>query len=412
MRPGPCAGHGRRPALGFAALSRPAICFTVGSVSLVPRRLPAAAGAGLILAAGLAACSSSPHGPPGTTGVNVKASDTACMVASSTFSTGTQTFSISNVGSQVTEFYVYAPGDRVVGEVENIGPSTGKKLTVALKAGQYQLACKPGMVGKGIRTPIVVKGPSGAPTSDPALDASVAAYRSYVVAQARLLEVASKPFIAAVEAGDIAKAKSLYAAARVPYDSIEPVAASFGDLDPRIDARIDDVEVGQPWTGFHRLEHDLWPPTADISQDGPVAQQLQGDIAKLLDQVQRVDLSADEIASGAESLLNEVATVKLAGQEERYSGLDLVDANANVEGAQQAYDALRTIVLAQNPDLVAKVDTRFATLEQDLLQYERGSVASFVLYTTLSKSEIHALTSDVDALLGPMSQVAATIQKA
>ncbi len=379
-------------------------------MSLAARRSCAVAGAGL-LAVVLAGCSSSPPGPSGSPGVTVKASDTACLVAETTFMSGTQTFAISNSGSQVTEVFVYAPGDRVVGEVGNIGPSTGKKLTVTLKAGDYQLACKPGMVGAGIRTPIVVKGPSGAAsaTTSPQLDAAVASYRSYVVAQAKLLEERAKPFVVAVEAGDIAKAKSLYAAARIPYEMIEPVAASLGDLDSRIDARIDDVEIGQPWTGFHRLEHDLWPPIADISSDGPVARQLQADIAKLVDEVQRVNLSADQIATGATMLLSNVATVKIAGAEELYSRLDLVDAAADVQGAQAAYDALRSIVIATDPNLIAKIDARFTTLEQDLAQY--GSGASFVLYDALSKAEVHSLASEVDALIGPMGQLAAALQK-
>ncbi len=355
-------------------------------------------------------CSNSSSGPTSPPGVSVKASDTACLVASTTFTSGTQTFSISNVGSQVTEFFVYAPGDRVVGEVENIGPSTGKKLTVALKAGEYQLACKPGMAGKGIRTPIVVKAPSGAlQTTSPQLDAAVATYRSYVVAEAKLLQTRAKPFIDAVEAGDVASAKQLYPAARVPYDTIEPIAASFGDLDPRIDARIDDVQVGQQWTGFHRLEHDLWVNN-DVSRDAPVAQQLQADIATLITQVQRVDLSADEIAGGAANLLNQVANVTLAGDEERYSHLDLVDANANVQGAFQAYQSSRTIVLAQDPQLVLKLDTRFGTVQEELSAYESGS--SFPTYDTFSKAEIHQLTADVEALISPMSQVADDIQKA
>jgi iron uptake system component EfeO len=168
--------------------------------------------------------------------------------------------------------------------------------------------------------------------------------------------------------------------------------------------------VGQQWTGFHRLEHDLWKTAPDISADGPVARQLQSDIAKLVDQVQRVDLSADEIANGAQTLLTEVATVKLAGEEERYSGLDLVDAAANVQGAKEAYNAVRSIVAATQPDLIAKIDTRFAALDEDLAQY--GSGASFVVYDSLSKAQVHSLQSEVDALLSPMSQLAAILLKA
>ena len=37
------------------------------------------------------------------------------------------------------------------------------------------------------------------------------------------------------------------------------MAESFGDLDPMMDAREADLEPGQKWTGWHRLEKDLWP---------------------------------------------------------------------------------------------------------------------------------------------------------
>ena len=42
------------------------------------------------------------------------------------------------------------------------------------------------------------------------------------------------------------------------YEAIEPVAESFGDLDPEIDARINDVAEPSEWTGFHRIEKILW----------------------------------------------------------------------------------------------------------------------------------------------------------
>ncbi len=75
--------------------------------------------------------------------------------------------------------------------------------------------------------------------------------------EAARLVTATQAFAAAVKAGDVATAKSLYAAARSHYEAIEPIAESFGNLDPAIDARENDVE-GDQWTGFHRLEKALW----------------------------------------------------------------------------------------------------------------------------------------------------------
>ena len=47
------------------------------------------------------------------------------------------------------------------------------------------------------------------------------------------------------------------------YERIEPVAESFGDLDPALDARQADIEEGKEWTGWHKIEKDLWQPTAE-----------------------------------------------------------------------------------------------------------------------------------------------------
>jgi iron uptake system component EfeO len=379
----------------------------------------------------LVGCSSSQSSAPGTNDVAVKASDTSCLVATTSFERGNQTFAVSNDGSQVTEVVLYGTGDRVVGEVSNIGPSSGKRLTVALQPGRYELTCKPGLVGQGISTAITVKAPSGEndPSSSPALDAAVAAYRRYVVAQATVLVAKTAPFVAAVQAGDVAKARALYPATRLPYASIEPVAELSGDLDARIDARIDDVETGKEWIGFHRLEHDLWLPvvvpdsesdshdapvgtagyTADISKDGPIAATLLRDVKTLVDQVQRVELTADQISTAAVSLLDELAGRGLAGQQERYSGLDLVDVGANVTGADQAYLAVRPIVLTRDPDLVAKLDLRFVTAQESLADY--GSGSSFAVYDALSKSDLHKLSAAVNALVGPMNDVTTTLQK-
>jgi iron uptake system component EfeO len=81
------------------------------------------------------------------------------------------------------------------------------------------------------------------------LDTAVKNYISYVQEQATELVSATKVFTDAVRARDIEKAKENYVKSRVYYERIEPVAESFGDLDPEIDARINDVdsEVRLDW---------------------------------------------------------------------------------------------------------------------------------------------------------------------
>lgn len=116
-----------------------------------------------------AACGSSDSNAGGAT--EVVGTDTTCKPAKTDFPAGKLTFEMKNAGSKVTELYVYGHKDKVVGEVEDVGPGTSRRLNVDLKAGEYELACKPGQTGDGIRAPIKVTGEggsdsAGSPTAD------------------------------------------------------------------------------------------------------------------------------------------------------------------------------------------------------------------------------------------------------
>jgi uncharacterized cupredoxin-like copper-binding protein len=119
------------------------------------------------LVAGLAACGSSSGGSvaagSGSGSIAVSAGDKTCEVATTTLEAGKHTFAVKNTGGDVTEVYVYAKGsggdfDKVVGEVENIAPQTSRDFVVDLGGGTYELACKPGQQGDGIRTTLTVTG--------------------------------------------------------------------------------------------------------------------------------------------------------------------------------------------------------------------------------------------------------------
>src|SRR6266536_2938193 len=154
----------------------------------------------------------------GTGPVTVKATDSACDLSRRDVKSGTSTFSVTNNGSKITEFYVYAEGDRVMGEVENITPGLSRELRVELPAGSYQTACKPGMVGNGIRNTLTVAGSAAPLSQDAALAQAVTSYTSYVVSQSAALVQKTGDFVTAVKAGDVAKAKQLYPVARTYYE--------------------------------------------------------------------------------------------------------------------------------------------------------------------------------------------------
>ena len=82
------------------------------------------------------------------------------------------------------------PGDRVMGEVENIGPGLTRELHVELPAGTYETACKPGMIGKGIRGAFTVTG-AAAPLDRRrrSWPTATASYQRYVKSQTDALLV-------------------------------------------------------------------------------------------------------------------------------------------------------------------------------------------------------------------------------
>jgi iron uptake system component EfeO len=266
----------------------------------------------------LSACTSTNPSADGGA-IAVSSSDDTCDVASAEAPSGVVQFKVENTGSQVTEFYLLASdGLQVVGEVENIGPGLTRDLVVQAGPGTYQVACKPGMVGDGIRSAFTVtdSGTAVVPTGSVGdlLNAATVAYAAYVKDQTEQLITDTKEFADAYKAGDDDLARSLYATTRMHWEGIEPVAESFGDLDPRTDAREADLEPGQVWTGWHRIEKDLWPP-ADYTPLTPaerteMADLLVSDTQELYDRSRDLQFTASQMGNGAKELLDEVALME------------------------------------------------------------------------------------------------------
>lgn len=374
-----------------------------------PRRRAALSAPGLLVVAVVAGCSTDPgagslaaSGGAEAEAVTVDAGDDHCTLSRTELDAGITTFTVTNTGSQVTEVYVYA-GQEIVTEKENVGPGTSYDLVVDLAQGRYEVACKPGMTGAGIRQVVTVKA-AAATEADPLATAAVDAYRAFVSEQATLLVPLVQQLAAAVRAGDGDRARQLYASSREPWERIEPVAESFGDLDPRVDARETDLAAGEAFTGWHRLEKALWTAEA-LAPVVPVADQLLADVTELRQRVPHAAITATSIGNGAKELLDEVATGKVTGEEEAFSHTDLVDFAANVDGARRAFDVLRPLVTQNDPDLVGTLQARFAAVDQALAGYRTSD--GFVSYDTVDETGRRELARVVDALAEPLSGLAA-----
>ncbi|WFE64079.1 iron uptake system protein EfeO [Micromonospora sp. WMMD714] len=373
-------------------------------------RFLALAAVGALAVTGVAACGGKDERQDAEAAntVKVKATDSVCEVDVTELDAGQATFTVTNSGSKVNEFYVYAAGDRVMGEVENIAPGLSRELRVELPAGTYETACKPGMSGRGIRGALKVSGTAATVAPDAALTEATASYQRYVTSQTAALLTRTEEFVTAVKAGDVPKAKALYPVARTYWERIEPVAESFGDLDPKIDGREEVIEEGMEFTGFHRIEKDLWT-TGDISKDGPIADRLLADVKEIVARANAEKLTPLQLANGAKALLDEVASGKITGEEERYSHTDLWDFNANLEGSKAAVAALRPALEQRAPDLVAQLDKEFAAVEAALGKHRDGD--GWKLHNQLGKTDLKELSDSINALAEPVSKVAAAVAR-
>ncbi|MEJ7649385.1 MAG: iron uptake system protein EfeO [Nakamurella sp.] len=357
----------------------------------------------------------------GATTVKVEITDAAgCAITPDSVAAGPVTFAITNVdATAVTEVHLMQ-GDRIRGERENVAPGFENTFSMTLDGGSYEVYC-PGTPAE--HQPFTVTGKAAEVGGDVGdlLRTATVDYSEYVSAQAGFLVEGTDALAAAIKSGDLAKSQQAYAKVRPFFERIEPVAESFGDLDPDIDAREGDVPA-KDWKGFHQIEQALFtqksvaraqPYVADLVANVAKLQQLTADLETGTKAGKGNGYQPDEVANGAASLLEEVQKTKITGEEERYSHIDLVDFAANVEGSQQAFAALQPALDEIDPSIADPIAAKFTALITLLdTHQDAAALGGYTLYGDLTKDEIKKLAAALLAVQEPLSQISAKVAAA
>jgi iron uptake system component EfeO len=371
----------------------------------------AALAACAVAALGVAGCGTSSDGPKGAKKVAVTLVDSGCTPDQIHVAAGPVSFDVSNGGtSKVSEMELKNTSGIILGESENVVEGVPGHFSLNLKPGEYVVNCPTGDKedqGHLVATGHAVGQPTGA--SAALLNKATTAYKAYVIAQTAELQMDTKQFVAALKAGDVQKAKQLFGPTRIHYESIEPVAESFGNLDPDIDARINDVSDVKHWTGFHRIERTLWEQNT-TKRTEPYADKLMDDVNTLVAKVKTIQLQPAQLANGAVELMNEVANSKITGEEDRYSHTDLSDFKGTLSGSEKAFDLLvPALRQTGNGKLADTIDARFAAVQKTLDRYKRSTALGYALYTQLTPADRKTFAVEVDALDEPLATVAAKV---
>jgi iron uptake system component EfeO len=362
---------------------------------------------------GLAACGSASDGAgkPGAKTVKVALTDQGCTPAKLSAPAGPVTFEVSNSGtSAVTEMELKDHGGIILGERENIVAGLSGSFSLNVKPGTYTMNCPNG--DKEDNGVLTVTGKAQSTESSaftPLIAKATSGYRSYVEREVALLLAGTHRFVAALERGDTQQAKELFGPVRRHYEAIEPVAESFENLDAAIDARVNDVANPKEWTGFHRIEQTLWTKNT-TNGTASYAKKLLADVTDLNGKVKTLDFQAPQLANGAVELLNEVATSKITGEEDRYSHTDLSDFEGNLTGARVAFELLRpALVQRGDGELAQDIAKRFEAVQKGLDSYRRSTPLGFADYGQLTKADRLRFAQQVDALAEPLSTVASKL---
>jgi iron uptake system component EfeO len=101
-----------------------------------------------------------------------------------------------------------------------------------------------------------------------------------------------------------------------------------------------------------------------------------------------------------------VSTGKITGEEDRYSGTDLWDFAANVEGSEKGFELLEPAIEAEDPDLVASIEGLFDELEGQLGAYRDGEgYQPYSALTDADKTEMQTTLADLSENLATVAGV-------
>lgn len=359
-----------------------------------------------------AAASRGSSAPAGDSHIaNITITSDKCVADRDSYDAGGVTFKVSNKDATgITEFELLS-GERIVAEKENLPPGFSGTFSLDVQPGDYQMYC-PGATTP--RVPLKITGTSdtaGSSDTQSLLTDGTRSYGDYIDNQVGLLLSSTQALASALKGTDLATAQAAYAKARRYYERVEPVAESFAGLDPAIDSRADDVPVTK-LTGFHRIEYGLFQQRK-LTGLAAFGDGLVGNVRKLQSLAQGLKYQPAELANGAVQLLDEVSKSKITGEEERYSHIDLLDFQANVEGSEQAFANLQPGLQKIDPALTGAITGAFGKLDTLLEKYRNPAQPSgFALYPTLTSADKTALAQAVQAVAEPLSKVASKVVNA
>ncbi len=313
----------------------------------------------------------------------------ACEPGEITVAAGRHAFEIVNASDRAVEWEIL-DGVMVIEERENIAPGFSQTLTARLEPGDYAITC--GLLSNPRGKLHVLAAADAATREKPDLAAFIGAlaeYKVFLASQAREFNQAVDALAGAVKAGDLDKARTLYAPGQAAYARLAPVAPLFSDLDASIDAPaayFEKREADPAFVGLHRLAYGLFNK-AGTDGLAPVADGLASDAATLQARIHDLRVTPQGMIGGAAAALDRLT----AGDPGQTS--DPHELEARLAGVRKVYDLFRPIAARTQAELASTIDGDFDRLDKAISRQASAGAAD----AGLSK-DTAALVADLSRL--------------
>lgn len=361
-----------------------------------------AAGAGLGLSGGFAgaaatgaAATGAPAGAP-----TIVLTATACGPGWTAPTSGQHLLAVRNASRHAVYEVDLVGSDQVsvYGELEEVAPGTTVTMDATLPPGRYSFECEN---YDGAETYSATETVTGAPVHDAhpyvpvtvdEIEAAEQTYRQGLTPILARFAAETQALQAAVSAGDLAQAESLWLTADLDWQRMGAVYDAFGNFDDEIDQSPLGLvgTVDSPdFTGLLRLEYGLWngQSAAELT---PVADALAGDAEGLVEAFPGMLMPDIDLALRTHEILENTLQFQLTGELDEGAGVELAVAWADVQGTQLALSALTPLLQQYDPTLLATLQTGLAEMLAAFAAYQQpdGSWTPLSALTTTQREEL------------------------
>jgi high-affinity iron transporter len=333
---------------------------------------------------------------------------------------GRDAFKLVNQSTRTATVYLFrADSGRIVATLTGLKSGTSRRLTVTLTPGPYAWGCDLAGYPRHVSEADKVTGhrqaggtgPVVVPVQPNELIGPLRTYRSYVAGKLATLVTQVGALHSAVDAGSLAEAESDWLTAHLTWLSIgqdDGAYGAFGDLGRQLDGTAAGLVGGDSspkFTGFHKLELDLW-----TREDLSAAQTDTAELAALVTTLSRLRLSAALPATKLgltnwtlrpHEVLEDALRDSLTGDDDYGSHTDLDAITADVSVTRYLVGLVAPLLQPRAPRLVGTARRELAYLDEVITSSADDGMAIAAL-PRLERERVDAAT---DAALETLSRI-------